>query len=96
MRTLLYSYNNVHSFLVNRCSCIRKLKTSTFLTVVIYVLPSCRKMSCHFVKIYNLSLSLCTLIRQRRLVVSKEESLQIFPGTIAEAKGQRKELKMLP
>ena len=35
-------------------------------------------------------------LRQSRLVVSKEEFLQIFPGTIAEAKGQRKELKMLP
>ena len=94
MRTLLYSYNNVHSFLVNRCSCIRKLKTSALNSG--YVLPSCRKMSCHFVKI-NLQLKLKLMyLRQSRLVVSKEEFLQIFPGTIAEAKGQRKELKMLP
>lgn len=93
MRTLLYSYNNVHSFLVNRCSCIRKLKTATLNSG--YVLPSCRKMNCHFVKIYNLSLSLCTYGKVD-LLFGKEEFLQIFPGTIAEAKGQRKELKMLP
>ena len=45
----------------------------------------------------NLQLKLKLMyLRQSRLIVSKEEFLQIFPGTIAEAKGQRKELKMLP
>ena len=87
MRTLLYSYNDVHSFLVNRCSCIRKLKTSALNSG--YVLPSCRKMSCHFVKIYNLSLSLCTYAKVD-LSFPRRNFYKSFQGQLLRQKASEK------
>ena len=87
MRTLLYSYNNVHSFLVNRCSYIRKLKTSTLNSG--YVLPSCRKMSCHFVKIYNLSLSLYTYAKVD-LSFPRRNFYKSFQGQLLRQKASEK------
>ena len=85
MITLLYSYNNVHSFLVNRYSCIRKLKTSTLNSG--YVLPFCRKMSCRFVKIYNLSL--CTY-EKVDLLFPRRTFYKSFQGQLLRQKASEK------